>query len=733
MGRATFTVDWPAPTSRLIPAASTSIRVEVRDGATVLDSRLLVRPQGGGSTTAVFGSLPTGDFTAAASAYPEQDGGGTAQASATVPLRINNGQNTAFTLTMATTIAAIQVTPQALTLNPGQTLQLTATPRDASSRVVLTLPGNMQWSAGSSGAVTVSPSGLVTAISVGNAQVTARDTESDRAGSTAVSVTQGGNGGGGGTTPVKVDVRWGERSRWVDAPSSALSVTFTLRGASAGGGDFHFTVNRGGGTAAHVASYVSANLAVPGSWQLDAKAYAQPNGTGMVVASGLATATIRQDGTGMPDFSLLGTVDRVEVPLAISLPLGGAKDIPYTVKDRNGETLLVSYGSALFQILEGAGLAEFKSGSIEGKGLGWTRYRVTVDNKSAEGWCRVVPANAPLFTLYDLGLIRSYAINNNGEIVGVDEAGVPQAVRWDGTRWVTLPRLAGSFAAAFDINDAGDIVGVSELTPGSLTRRAVLWRNGQTVDLGVASGYANSLASSINNFGKVAGFSYNGTHTLNPYGLGPTASSGFLWTGGLLQDLGNIGGQITTPVQINDNDAITGHATIESTGERQFRAFVWRNGQIDNLGVPGNYPYSLASDVGPDGSVLVHTTLNSDPTSPSETFVWKAGVYTSIARYTLGHPYFHFAGAINRHGHMALPQGNQLIIGTTSWSLEEYIPPPLHSSYNRLGPRDLNAGTADDHRTASPPDGTHAVRRTCRVLQPRRVVYVEGLQAELLF
>ena len=85
-GRATLTVTWPART-RLIPDASNSIAVVVKQGTTISAQQTLARPAAGGTSTASFASLPTGTLSVTATAYPNADGTGVAQATATVPAR----------------------------------------------------------------------------------------------------------------------------------------------------------------------------------------------------------------------------------------------------------------------------------------------------------------------------------------------------------------------------------------------------------------------------------------------------------------------------------------------------------------------------------------------------------------------------------------------------------------------------------------------------------------------
>jgi hypothetical protein len=184
-GRAVFTVVWPAP-SRLIPAASNSIRVEMVRNGVVLDSKLLSRPVGGGSATAVFDGLPVGALLARAQAYPQADGTGVAQASGTVPLTTVSGQTVNFSLTMGSTVAAISLAAPSLVA--GQQGQMQVTARDASAAIVLLTPSKLQWSSDNTAVLTVNGTGQVTAVATGVANVTATDTESGKSGSLAVGV-----------------------------------------------------------------------------------------------------------------------------------------------------------------------------------------------------------------------------------------------------------------------------------------------------------------------------------------------------------------------------------------------------------------------------------------------------------------------------------------------------------------------------------------------------------------
>jgi hypothetical protein len=186
-GRATLTVAWPART-RLIPDASNSITVIVHQGTTAVANQTLARPAAGGTSTASFTSLPTGTLSVTANAYPNADGTGVAQASATIPLVIVSNQTTSFSITMNSTIDHLDLTAPTASVNAGATLQVTATAKDASGAVVLTTPSRLTWASSATGVATVDATGLVTGVTAGSTDISVTDTESGKAAKTTVTV-----------------------------------------------------------------------------------------------------------------------------------------------------------------------------------------------------------------------------------------------------------------------------------------------------------------------------------------------------------------------------------------------------------------------------------------------------------------------------------------------------------------------------------------------------------------
>lgn len=178
-GRAVLTIQWP-DRSRLLPAAANSIKVDIAKGATVVMSKLLARPATGNSTTATFDPLPIGDLTMNATAYPQADGTGTAQATGGTTLKIQASLSTPFTLTMSSTITQFDLTPANKTIKVSVIQQMTATAKDAGGAIVLLSATKLQWSSSNPGVASVDANGKVTGVSVGDTDISVTDSESGK-------------------------------------------------------------------------------------------------------------------------------------------------------------------------------------------------------------------------------------------------------------------------------------------------------------------------------------------------------------------------------------------------------------------------------------------------------------------------------------------------------------------------------------------------------------------------
>jgi probable HAF family extracellular repeat protein len=128
----------------------------------------------------------------------------------------------------------------------------------------------------------------------------------------------------------------------------------------------------------------------------------------------------------------------------------------------------------------------------------------TYNGYSVIAWNGTVPT-----TLASFGY--GFGVNNAGQVVGNSQLGGRDspsiATLWDGSSPTYLGGLGGPYSTALAINDAGQIVGQAGRANGG-GDRAVLWNGTVATDLGAPLGGTSSGAYGINNAGLVVGYSY---------------------------------------------------------------------------------------------------------------------------------------------------------------------------------------------------------------------------------
>lgn len=113
---------------------------------------------------------------------------------------------------------------------------------------------------------------------------------------------------------------------------------------------------------------------------------------------------------------------------------------------------------------------------------------------------------------------------------------------------------------ATGINDAGQVVGFSSYDNGS--QHAIIWNGAIATELAPLSGSVNTVASSINNSGQVAGWS---------------SGHATLWNGSTVTDLGS-----GTANALNDSGQVVG--LTPSTINTGVNSTIWNGTTITNLG-----------------------------------------------------------------------------------------------------------------------------------------------------
>jgi probable HAF family extracellular repeat protein len=159
-GGAQFTIQWSERT-RLIPAAAQSIKIAL-SGPTSSE-QVILRPEGNNATTSTvsFPQLLVGNYNMTAIAYPESNAQGIPQATASMPLKINQSQTTINTLSLNSNITHVVLSSSANQVYPKQKVDLSIQARDIQNNLVLTDPIQWEWTTSSSDLMLIKNGSLV--------------------------------------------------------------------------------------------------------------------------------------------------------------------------------------------------------------------------------------------------------------------------------------------------------------------------------------------------------------------------------------------------------------------------------------------------------------------------------------------------------------------------------------------------------------------------------------------
>ena len=176
---------------------------------------------------------------------------------------------------------------------------------------------------------------------------------------------------------------------------------------------------------------------------------------------------------------------------------------------------------------------------------------------------------------------------------------------------VDLGTLGGSMSFAQAINNYGQIVGGSSLPGdpvdalGNPIVHAFLYSNGLLTDLGTLGG-DSSYANAINDAGQVAGVSFLPG---NPMTYGDFTRHGFLYSGGAKTDLGTLGGPFgSAALGINNAGQVVGDADLPNGS---LRGFLYSNGVMQQIPMPAA-DYSVAFAINNYGLVVGGMRLASN-------------------------------------------------------------------------------------------------------------------------
>lgn len=196
---------------------------------------------------------------------------------------------------------------------------------------------------------------------------------------------------------------------------------------------------------------------------------------------------------------------------------------------------------------------------------------------------------------------EGFSINNLGDVVGRfrNDDGNSQGFTYIGGHFTPIPLTTNVYMVR-SINDTDQFVGSLAVywTSGGYVHsagHAFLDSGGVITDLGSIGGgpHTYTEAYGVNKFGQVTGYSTAADGTLHA----------FLYSGGVLSDIGTFAPYYTCGVSINDSATIVGNITTYVGG--QIGAFVYSHGVMKNLA-------DLLGPAGAGWSQFIPCQINDD-------------------------------------------------------------------------------------------------------------------------
>jgi len=475
------------------------------------------------SGSVLAGRVVTWNSSAPTVAAVSTSGLVTAVASGNATITATSEGQTGLTTVAVTDIpvATVTVAPTQSDLLAAQTQQLTATALDAAGN---TLVGRLvTWSSSAPAVATVDQVGLVTAVTGGSATITA--TSEGHNGTATISVTDGGTVGlSGGTInaaggAVKLVFPTNAVANGTMVTVSAVGsapapfpgqVLTVVSGAAYSFGPEGQPFAKG---VPLTIRYDPANLP-PNAVESELGLYTWTNGAWTPVSASAVDLVNKTVTAPISHFSIWGVLAPVSATPGYTLidlgVLPGSTVSAATGVNNNGDVVGSSnlgsgtygpflYHAGVMSALSGFDLAEAINdiGQISGF-------------KFSSGAVRYEPGGA--VTTFPPGDIGGTGINSAGVIAGGTNPppgmglGSQPALLGGAGGTTTLATLPGdTYGLVIDVNDAGVGTGISSHSaPGSSGDRAVLYTGGGAIDLGVGQ-FAHPVA--INNAGQVVGYS----------------------------------------------------------------------------------------------------------------------------------------------------------------------------------------------------------------------------------
>jgi probable HAF family extracellular repeat protein len=196
------------------------------------------------------------------------------------------------------------------------------------------------------------------------------------------------------------------------------------------------------------------------------------------------------------------------------------------------------------------------------------------------------------------GWVNVTAINNKGQVTGQSytaDGNDHVFIYTDGSS-VDLDTLGSNDSVGWDVNESGEVSCTFATVDGGL--EACHYAGGVVTRLGTL-GYPDSGSYSVNDAGRVVGVAGEVGVSESYYASWGNPKA-FLYSDGVMRELGTLGGAVSAAWAINNNDQIVG---VAATANGTVHAFLHENNEMRDLGTLGG-DNSTAIDVNDRGQVI---------------------------------------------------------------------------------------------------------------------------------